>query len=226
MSDKLIIKQTALSLVESISKDNSVIPQLEMSLKMSDTISKPLVRSVFKGNGATAFTFVTILVKRFTDSFGFSTKMTPIQIEMLVVDTLEHFNYESIEDIILFFKMARSGRFGATKRGVDSNLIFGEWFPMYMEIKSNEREKQVQKVKIDTSLDKRGTTMEEVLKDKIKLQKRKKIQDVENYVDRICLNFDRQMLEDTILDWSKDKERNEFIDILKRKRKTISYKAK
>ena len=59
---------------------------------------------------------------------------------MLTIDTLEHFSYESLEDIILFFKMARTGAFGSTKKGVDSNLIYGEWFPAYLEKKAQIRE--------------------------------------------------------------------------------------
>jgi len=33
--------------------------------------------------------------------------------------------------------------------------------------------------------------------------------------------MDRQLLEDTIIDWEKDQVKKPFLDILKRKRKTI-----
>ncbi|MDB0600069.1 hypothetical protein PL373_02635 [Tenacibaculum maritimum] len=81
------------------------------------------------------------------NSFAFATKLTDDQIDILTVDALDKFSHESLEDILLFFKMARSGKFGTTKRGVDSNLIFGEWFPMYLDLKSRERETVIENQK-------------------------------------------------------------------------------
>lgn len=214
-------KPTGLELATKIISKSVNVGSLEISLTVSEALTKPLVRKVFKNRDGEAFTLITFLVKRFVDSFGFSTKMNDTQIEMLAIDTLEYFSYESIEDIILFFKMARSGRFGATIRGVDSNLIFGSWFPMYMELKSNEREKSVQEKKIETSVDKRGVSMDAVIREKEKVYKANKLKEVERYVDKICLNFDRQILEDNITDWSKDDERKEFVYLLKLKRRSI-----
>jgi len=141
----------------------------EMGLTIQSTFSKPNIRSVFKGETAQiGFSVVNVLVTRFINSFGFSTKLDPMQIEMITVDTLENFAYESIEDILLFFKMARSGKFGTTKRG-----------------------------------------------DKLDTKK------VEVYVDKITKDMDRQLLEDTILDWEKDPIKKKHIHILKAKRKTV-----
>lgn len=212
---------TGIELVKEITLKNSTISKLELSLKISDTISKPIIRTVFKDNGSTAFTFVTILVKRFIDSFGFSTKMTPLQIEMLTVDTLDKFNYETIEDLIIFFKMCRSGRFGTTKRGVDSNLIFGEWFPLYLELKSEEREKIIEDNKHKTNEDRRGATEEDVNITYNNIKKLNLKKHAQEYVDKISENMDRQLLEDTILDWSKYPERKIYLNLLKLKRKTI-----
>lgn len=115
---------------------------------MKETFENSSLRSTFKGDNAQiAFSVVKILVERFIDSFGFSTKMSGTQIETLTVDTLEKFSFETLHDIILFFKMARNGQFGSTNRGVDSNLIYGDWYPKYLEQKSIEREKILQKEK-------------------------------------------------------------------------------
>lgn len=210
-----------MQLVNGILGKEISLARVEMGLSVEKTISKPLVRTIFKDNDSLAFTFISGLVKRFVDSFGFSTKMSESQIETIAVDTFEKFEYESIEDIILFFKMARSGFLGITKRGVDSNLIFGEWFPKYMEMKSDAREKTHDRRKSENNIEQRGATYEQVLdryqKDAEKSFKTKVVE----YVDRITENMDRQILEDTILDWEKDPIRKPYVNLLKRKRKTV-----
>ncbi len=193
---------------------------LESSLKLKDNLSKPLMRQVFKDElGQVGFSVCQTLVTRFTDSFGFSNKLNSVQIETLTVDTLEHFNYESLEDIILFFKMARSGKLGVTNRGIDSNLIFGDWFPKYMELKSVEREKTIEKKKKINKID--PFVLEKIKYTYEKAQKRKDIEKVYAYVDKLTKNFDRQMLEDTITDWEKDDKKIHFVYILKKKRRSI-----
>lgn len=197
---------------------------LEMKLTIKDTINQPTLRSVFKGElGTLAFSLCQTLVSRFADSFGFSTKMTDMQVETITVDTLEHFGYESLQDIILFLKMARSGKFGATNRGIDSNLIFGQWYPIYMEKKALAREDEyVNNKNLRNSTE---TTIDDVVAtyQKEKQNKKQKIKTIEAHVEGITKTMDRQMLEDTIVDWSKDPIKNPYIDILKRKRKTITY---
>ena len=132
-----------LDLAKNIVAGSISVSVLEIGLTVDKNLDKPVVRSLFKNeNGAIGFAVVKVLVNRFIDSFGFSTKLSETQLEVLTVDTLEKFSYDSLEDIILFFKLARSGSFGTTKRGVDSNLIFGEWFPIYMEMKAEAREKK------------------------------------------------------------------------------------
>jgi hypothetical protein len=168
------------------------------------------------------FTLTTMLVKRFVDSFGFSTKMSEDQIEMLTVDTLDHFTYETIEDIILFFKMARSGRFGATNRGVDSNLIFGDWFPKYMEQKSIAREKSIQKEKIDQSTDKRGASKEDVLKYYKKQDDKTRIQECKKHCHKITRDMSRDQLEVEISKWENDDYYKDFVKYLKPYRRIVN----
>lgn len=190
---------------------------IEMSLTLSESDNKAKMRSVFKGETAQiGFSVVKVLVNRFLESFAFSTKLNDSQVEILTVDTLENFAYESLEDIILFFKMARSGKFGSAKKGIDSNLIFGEWFPQFMEQKAILREQNQSKPELRQS-----ATDEDILSYRKKLW-RKKIKDkVQAYVDDITKNMDRQMLEDFIIDWEKDNEKSEWVYMLKEKRKQI-----
>lgn len=221
-----IRKQESVQLVKKIGSGDLKLGSLELGLNISDTLQKATIKSAFRGQDMLIYTFVTILVKRFVDSFGFSTKVNNNQIEIIAIDTLEKFSYETVEDIIIFFKMARSGRFGTTKRGVDSNLIFGEWFPKYLELKAEEREnlktieKNEHKKDINNAAKVAYTYSKITEKEKFK-QKQKFKERVKEYVDRETQNMDRQMLEDWIVEWEKDPQRKEYIDILKRKRREI-----
>lgn len=193
---------------------------VEMNLSIDQTFSKPNIRTVFKNeNGTIGFSVVNVLVNRFINSFGFSTKLSNDQIEILTVDTLENFKYESLEDIIVFFKMARTGKFGSTKKGVDSNLIYGEWYPAYLEQKADIREQQYQKEK--NALNSKEITLEDVRKTYSKHQEKNFEKRVTAFVEKITKNIDRQILEDLITDWEKDPARKPYLNILKKKRITI-----
>jgi len=140
--------QKTLDFSKEIINGNVNVSVVEMGLTINKCLEKPNIRIVFKDEFAqVGFSVVKVLVIRFMESFGFSTKMNDSQIDTLTVDTLEKFSYESLEDIVLFFKMARNGSFGTTNRGVDSNLIYGEWFPKYLEKKSELREQSYLKQK-------------------------------------------------------------------------------
>jgi hypothetical protein len=212
--------EETLNLSKSIISGNAQMALVEMNLSIDQTFSKPNIRTVFKNeNGTIGFSVVNVLVNRFTNSFGFSTKLSNDQIEILTVDTLENFKYESLEDIIVFFKMARTGKFGSTKKGVDSNLIYGEWYPAYLEQKADIREQQYQKEK--NALNSKKITLEDVKKTYSKHQQKNFEKRVTAFVEKITKNIDRQMLEDLITDWEKDPARKPYLNILKKKRITI-----
>tara|TARA_R110002020_G_scaffold318905_10_gene534577 strand:- start:6370 stop:7014 length:645 start_codon:yes stop_codon:yes gene_type:complete len=203
-----------------IQQESGVLVRQEMNLSIQDTFSEPNIRSVFKGDhGGVGFSVVNILVTRFIDSFAFSNKMSPDQIEMLTVDTLENFSYESLQDIILFFKMARSGKFGNTHRSPDNNLIYGEWFPKYLEQKALIREQNYDKEK--NELRAKVVTTEDVKKTYSEIEKKNLHQQRLQYIEKITKDMDRQILEDTIVDWEKDEARKPYVKYLKMKRKTV-----
>ena len=133
---KEIQKLEGLNLAEGLISGKVSIARAELKLVVADVLNKPLMRAVFKNEPDTGYNLVELLTRRFADSFGFSSKLSPNQIETLTIDILEAFNYETIEDIIIFLKMCRSGKFGVTGKGLDSNLILGDWFPKYMELES------------------------------------------------------------------------------------------
>lgn len=216
--------EETLDLAKGIISRKSDIPFVEMGLSITQTLSKPTIRTVFKDeNGKVGYAVVKILVERFLASFTFATKLTEDQIEMLTVDTMENFGYESLQDIILFFKMGRSGKFGAAKKGIDSNLVFGEWFPKYLELKAELREQEYEKSKnhLNSNPVNYEAIREAYKKAADKKNKDEFVERVKNFVDRITKDIDREMLESLIIDWNNDPERKPYIDILKRKRTQI-----
>lgn len=197
------------------------MPVLEMSLTIEKNLDKPTMRTVFKGDKAEiAYSFAEVIVTRFADSFGFSNKLNKVQIEILTTDALDKFAYESLEDMILFFKYCRSGRYGDTSRGIDSNLIFGRWFPIFMEEKSIAREKINESKKSElksnsVSIEDLKTAYEK------KISAKKQRENQLQYIDKITSTMDRQMLEDTIVTWEKDEKTKPYVKYLKAKRRTI-----
>lgn len=211
--------EETLNLSKDIIQGKAGLARMEMGLQIKDTFSKPTIRSVFKQHGKIGFSVATVLVQRFADSFGFSTKLTENQVETITVDTLENFSYESLEDIILFFKMARSGKFGTTGRGIDSNLIFGDWFPKYLEQKAELREREYERKKSEMKAT--PVSMEDVKKTYSENQQKQNWEKAKLFVEKITKNMDRQMLEDTIIDWEKDPKKKYYVKLLKAKRRTI-----
>jgi len=219
LSTHIIAKQQkTLDLSKNIIDGSVSIAPVEMQLTIQQTFDKALIKSVFKGeSGQIGFSVVNVLVTRFIDSFGFSTKLNPTQIETLTVDILENFQYETLEDIIIFLKMARTGKFGSTGRGVDSNLILGDWFPKYLDKKAEIREQNYQVKK--TEFISNNSAVDLYYKNIQKKKEQKKIFDnMIADIDKMVLNMDRTMLEETILDWSQKEEMKPYLDYLKRKR--------
>lgn len=214
-------RQKTLDLSKEIISGSVAIAPIEMGLTINQTFDKAIIRSVFKGEaGQIGFSVVNILVTRFIDSFGFSTKLNPIQIETLTIDILESFQYESLEDIIIFLKMARTGKFGSTGRGVDSNLILGDWFPKYLDQKSIIREQNYQKEKMQFS-DSSNAVEQYYAKMRAKKSQEEKEAKTKLEIDEMVKSMDRAILEDTIADWERKEEMKPYLSYLKQKRLII-----
>lgn len=203
-------------------KGTAQLAQLEMTLSLADNLNKPVLREVFKQeHGQLAFSVVRVLVTRFVNSFAFTTKLNDEQLDILTVDTLDYFSNESLEDLLLFFKMARTGKFGIATHSIDSNTIFGEWIPKYLELKAEAREDLLQKQKNERlQKDNANAVQHAYQRAKMKADRLKR----EQYIENMVQNFDRQMLEDTIISWQKDDEMKGYVPLLKRKRRTIKNK--
>lgn len=193
-----------------------------MNLTISEVFTKPTIRTAFKGNelGTIIYSVVNSLLNRFLEAFAFTQKLTKAQIDILTVTTLENFEYETLEDIVLFFKMARNGQLGVAKKSVDANLLFGEWLPIYLEQKATERETYLNK-KRKEYMDNSVEAMKFYEHQKAKKEAERKKQEFQNYINEITKDMDRQMLEDMIFDWQKDPKRRPYVNELKKKRKEI-----
>lgn len=198
------------------------IVNIEMHLTIQSTFGKPIVREVFRGvQGQVGFTLTRMLADRFINSFGYTQKLSEDQIDSFTVDALEHFEYETLEDMLLFFKMARTGKFGTTKHSVDSNTVFGEWLPKYLELKAKAREERYVKEKNQRN---QLNNKQAVAYTYQQARQKREAEQQQQYVDKLTENFDRQMLEDTITSWQKDDEMKAYVPLLKRKRLTIKNK--
>ena len=58
-----------------------------------------------------------------------------------------------------------------------------------------------------------------------KARDKNKLEVLKTYIDKITKDFDRQMLEDLITDWEKDRERKNYVKYLKKKRNVIKWKT-
>lgn len=80
-------------------------------------------------------------------TFKYSENMDFSQAAILASDLLNYFRHESLEDIVLLFRMIRQGELGSGKGRLDHDVIFNIFVPAYLEKKAEAREKQARNEK-------------------------------------------------------------------------------
>ena len=80
-------------------------------------------------------------------TFKYSENMDFSQAAILASDLLNYFRNESLEDIVLLFRMIRQGELGSGKGRLDHDVIFNIFVPAYLEKKAEAREKQTRNEK-------------------------------------------------------------------------------
>lgn len=115
-----------------VSEDKFELIQLERSLTIEKCVTAPLLVNQ-KSSENELIKSIFLIVKRFNDLVNVGKKMNEDQMIALSADLFEKFGSESLEDIMLFFKMARNGEFGDIYR-LDSVVILA-WIPKYMDKK-------------------------------------------------------------------------------------------
>jgi len=99
---------------------------------------RKIEKSVGKKNVLKSLSF---FITNFNNNFNAKGKLNEMQIIMLASDLFEVFGYESIEDAMLMFKLARQGRIGDGRDfKLDSQTVFHKWVPEYLDLKAQERE--------------------------------------------------------------------------------------
>lgn len=217
-------QQKALSISRVILQKPTELMKIERALQPADVFDKPTLGEVYKGEfSSVGYKTVFELANRFLDGFAFATKLPESQKQIITSDLLEACKYESIEDLILFFKNARKGIYGVAKKGVDGNTIIGDWLPQYLEAKALLREQMVSRKKDlhSAMVTDQSKTIETYKKNQEKKAIKKKAEDMLKLANEATKDCDRQMLEDLILSWTKDAELRPYVRILINKRKEI-----
>lgn len=79
---------------------------------------------------------VALLIAQFVDSVNVGQTLNKTQILILAEDILEEFNKLKISDLILFFKMARRGKFGEFYNILSGEKVFS-WLNQYFDQRCN-----------------------------------------------------------------------------------------
>lgn len=124
-----------------VSEDKFALIDIERSLTIEKCLDAPLLINQ-KDISVEIIKSIFIVVKRFNDLLNVGKKMNEDQMIALSSDLYERFGTESLDDVLLFFKMARSGGFGDIYR-LDSIIVLS-WVEKYLLLKIQARENDIQ----------------------------------------------------------------------------------
>lgn len=200
----LIVLEKKLSIVEAI--DGTKLSRLERNIGDFGII-----------------TAICYLLKRFNSSFNVGKSLNDNQAALLASDIVEKYPYETIEDIVLMLKQVRQGIIGDGKDyKVDGQNVLAKWFPEYLEKKYQELERIKKKELAELNSSNQDNAVSKYY-EKMRNKKKQKEEEetAKKEIDLMVENMDRQMLEDTISDWSSKEEMKHYLDYLKQKRLKI-----
>lgn len=81
--------------------------------------------------------------------FKYSENLQIYPATILATDLLEKMKYDSLEDVLIMFRMARRGELGNSKGRLDADVIFGTFLPKYNELKALQWEEKARLEKIE-----------------------------------------------------------------------------
>ena len=193
--------------------------QMTLEKAIGGTTLKKLEKTINEENLTILIVF---LINRLSSNFNVGRKFTGDQAVMMAIDLIENFGYETLEDILLMFRMVRTGRIGDGKDfKLDSQTVFHKWIPQYLELKIDLRQKlhnREKEMSFENSL-----TIEDVKKAyaKSKSTPQQKEDEINAEIDKITEGFNREDLENLILIWEKDISKKHIMRHLTKKRLTI-----
>lgn len=115
---------------------------LTIAKAMNSTSIQKVGKIIEKRNVVKAITYLTL---RLAENFNMKGKFNESQAAILSIDLYEIFGYETLEDVVLMYKLARQGKIGDGKDfKLDGQTVLHKWVPAYLELKAIERENQHQ----------------------------------------------------------------------------------
>ena len=132
-----------------LAENDIEITMFEKNLTVADAMNKGvMIRSFLKTAGEKNIVkCLSYLIMRASAFFNVGSNFSVSQANVMAMDLLEVFEYETMEDVMMMFKLGRQGKIGGKIFRLDSNVVFNEWVPDYLELKAIEREKGYQKEK-------------------------------------------------------------------------------
>lgn len=137
--------QTTLTTLQQCTENKqafNALVKVEKSLTVSDAIiTSPLM--VTQGNKINVVSQIIRIIEFFLEVTG--KELESYQIQILAGDIYEKFKTDSLDDVILMFKMARQGDFGKVYKCDTFEIM--EWSNKYLDFKSASREKLIKQRK-------------------------------------------------------------------------------
>jgi len=121
-------------------------------ITLREAVNSPAIHTELKVDKKATIRKAVLIVVEGLKSFGDKNKLTPQNISLWVNDFLEIYYTDSFEDLAMMFKLARQGRFKDDFHHIDGILLF-KWYKEYLEIKLDEKEKQLYEKKLDEPLE-------------------------------------------------------------------------
>lgn len=215
----------SMQLINCLADNNEVgLIVFEKNLLLNNAIDgtklKKLENTIGEINTITAICY---LLNRFNATFNVGKNLTQSQSALLASDIVEKYPYETIEDIVLMLKMVRQGTIGDGKDfKLDGQNVMAKWIPEYLDKKYFEVERQNKKSK-EENIQISEKHPVEVFYEKRRIEKlrKEKEEKMRAEIDLMVKDMDRQMLEDTIIDWSKKPDLLPYLDYLKQQRQKV-----
>lgn len=218
-----ISNQQSMQLMQCLASNDEVgLIVFEKNLTISNAIDGIKLRKLEKEVGeVNTITAICYLLNRFNANFNVGKSLTTQQSATLASDIVEKYPYETIEDIVLMLKQVRQGIIGDGKDfKLDGQNVLAKWMPDYLDRKYTEVERKNQKANESLASENNAVEMFYAKRRDQKAREERE-QKAKAHIDEMVKSMDRQMLEDTIADWSKKEEMKPYLDYLKRKRLII-----
>jgi len=218
-----INNQQSMQLMQCLASNDEVgLIVFEKNLTISNAIDGTKLRKLEKEVGeVNTITAICYLLNRFNANFNVGKSLTIQQSATLASDIVEKYPYETIEDIVLMLKQVRQGIIGDGKDfKLDGQNVLAKWMPDYLDRKYAEVERKNQKANEALAEENNAVEMFYAKRREQKAREERE-QKAKLHIDEMVKSMDRQMLEDTITDWSKKEEMKPYLDYLKRKRLII-----